>query len=32
VAPGPVSASSSHGGFDNDPGTIAQIVDFIAIR
>jgi hypothetical protein len=29
VAPGPVSASTSHGGFDNDPGTQQQIVDFI---
>jgi hypothetical protein len=29
-APGPVSASTSHGGFDNDPGTREQIVRFIA--
>ena len=29
MAPGPVSASTSHGGFDDDPGTQAQIVKFI---
>jgi hypothetical protein len=29
AAPGPVSASTSHGGFDDDPGTQRRIVDFI---
>jgi hypothetical protein len=28
-SPGPVSSSRSHGGFDDDPGTRAQIVKFI---
>ncbi len=29
VSPGPVSASTSHGGFDDDPGTRAQVLKFI---
>ena len=29
VAPGPVSASTTHPAFDNDPGTRAQVVKFI---
>jgi hypothetical protein len=29
TAPGPVSASTTHAGFDDDPGTRAQIVKFI---
>lgn len=29
TSPGAVSASTSHGGFDNDPGTKAQVVKFI---
>ncbi|MEY4561441.1 MAG: hypothetical protein RLZZ618_718 [Pseudomonadota bacterium] len=29
LAPGPVSASTSHGGFDNDGGTRKQVVKFI---
>jgi hypothetical protein len=29
VSPGPVSASTTHGGFDDDPGTRGQVVKFI---
>jgi hypothetical protein len=29
LAPGPVSASTTHGGFDNDPGTQQQVLKFI---
>ncbi|MEO8152428.1 MAG: C1 family peptidase [Rhizobacter sp.] len=29
LSPGPVSTSTSHGGFDDDPGTRAQIIRFI---
>lgn len=32
VAPGPVSTSTTHGGFDDDPGTIERIVEFIKGR
>ncbi|MBC7955025.1 MAG: C1 family peptidase [Cytophagales bacterium] len=28
-SPGPVASSTSHGGFDDDPGTRAQVVKFI---
>jgi hypothetical protein len=29
VAPGPASAATTHGGFDDDPATLAQVVAFI---
>jgi hypothetical protein len=29
VAPGPTSTSTTHGGFDDDPATLAQVVAFI---
>lgn len=32
VAPGPVSASTSHGGFDDDPGTQQRVLDFMLGR
>lgn len=32
VSPGPVSTSTTHGGFDDDPGTIERIIDFIRGR
>lgn len=32
LSPGPKVASSTHGGFDEDPGALAQVIDFIKGR
>jgi hypothetical protein len=29
VAPGSTSASTTHGGFDDDPATLAQVIAFV---